>query len=91
MDIIKRKTILKYAVNTINLLKAIVYLICSVTNTLNTAKTTYITKQSTTTQVWIAYVCVCVTHNGTGLCDEEEFGEGSMKRKQHSDTGRILA
>lgn len=34
---------------------------------------------------------MCVTHNGTGLCDEEEFSEGSVKRQQHSDTGRILA
>ncbi|TNN64739.1 hypothetical protein EYF80_025045 [Liparis tanakae] len=33
----------------------------------------------------------CVTHNGTGLCDEEEFSEGSVKRQQHSDTGGVLA
>ncbi len=36
-------------------------------------------------------VCVRVTHNGTGLCNEEEFSEGSVKRQQHSDTGGILA
>lgn len=36
-------------------------------------------------------VCMCVTHNGTGLCDEEEFSEGSVKRQQHCDTGGILA
>lgn len=34
---------------------------------------------------------VCVTHDGAGFCDEEEFGESSVKRQQHSDTGGILA
>lgn len=32
-----------------------------------------------------------ITHNGPGLCDEEEFSESSVKRQQHSDTGGILA
>lgn len=31
------------------------------------------------------------THSGPGLGYEEEFGEGSVKRQQHSDAGRILA
>lgn len=38
--------------------------------------------------VWVR---VNFTHDGTGLRDEEEFSEGSVKRQQHSDTGRILA
>lgn len=32
-----------------------------------------------------------MTHAGMALCDEEELGEGSVNRQQHSDTGGILA
>lgn len=50
---------------------------------------------STSTRVVCTYmsVClnVCVTHDSTSLCDEEEFRESSVKRKQHSDTSGILA
>ena len=47
----------------------------------------------TTLDVACVCVCVCVwdTHNGAGLCDEEEFSECSVQRQQHSDTGGILA
>lgn len=37
------------------------------------------------------FVCLWKTYDGPGLCDEEQFGEGSVKRQQHSDTGGILA
>lgn len=42
-------------------------------------------------QVWPVNVCVCVTHNGTGLGNEEKFSQGSVKRQQHRDAGGILA
>lgn len=32
-----------------------------------------------------------MTHAGVAFCDEEELGEGSVKRQQHGDTGGILA